>query len=122
MLSLDILVDRFWKEVGDSPDGGHICAEKRGSDLDQELERAWAKLIRQGTGILTGDQIDERIVDLALKHKSLDIVGLQLADLVISPIGRAVIGKPPRADWEIVKSKFRRKGERYLGYGLVIRP
>lgn len=122
MYSLDIVVERFCKELGDVPDGGFICAEKRGPELDDALDRAWAKLIRRGTTFSPAKEIDERVVDLGLKDKGLDIAGLQLADLVVSPIGRAVIGKPTRDDWEIVKSKFRRSGGRYEGYGLVIRP
>ena len=48
---------------------------------------------------------------------------LHTADLVLSPIGRYLLGKPDREDFRIVESKFRRnrKGE-CLGYGLVILP
>lgn len=122
MYSLDILVERFCREVGDLPDGGFICAEKRGHDLDQALDQAWAKLIRRGTDYISAKKIDERVVDLGLKDKGLDIAGLQLADLVISPIGRAVMGKASHEDREIAKGKFRRSGNQYMGYGLVIRP
>jgi hypothetical protein len=120
--SLDLLVERFCKELGNAPDGGFICAEKRGVELDRALDEAWARLIREGTGFVSAKHIDERIVDLGLKDKRLNIAGLQLADLVVSPIARAVMGKPTREDWEIVKGKFRRAGRRYAGYGLVIRP
>jgi len=122
MYSLAIVVERFCHEIGDVPDGGFICAEKRGPELDFALDRAWAQLIREGTTYVHGEVIDERVVDLGLKDKGLDIAGLQLADLVVSPIGRAVMGKPTHEDWEIVKSKFRRSGSIYEGYGLVTLP
>jgi hypothetical protein len=47
---------------------------------------------------------------------------LQLADLVVTPIGRHILGKDRHDDWEIVKSKFRHRGGNYLGAGLVILP
>lgn len=122
MYSLDILVERFCKELGDTADEGFICAEKRGPELDTALDRAWARLIRRGTGDVGGKDIDKRVVDLGLKDKGLDIAGLQLADLIVSPIGHAIIGKPTYQDWDIAKSKFRQRNGRYQGYGLVIRP
>lgn len=122
MYSLHILVERLCKELGDVPDGGYICAEKRGLELDRELERAWSRLKRSGTTYVSAAVIDERIIDLGTKEKSLDIAGLELADLVVSPIGRYVMGKPPQEDWWIVESKFRRSGTRYQGYGLVVLP
>ena len=62
------------------------------------------------------------LLTCGLKDKRLNIGGLQLADLVVSPIGRAMLGKPTHEDWEIVKSKFRRGPRGYEGYGLVILP
>lgn len=122
MYSLRVVVELFCRELGNSPDGGFICAEKRGFELDRELDRAWSHLIRHGTSFIAARDIDERIVDLGLKDKALNIAGLQLADLVVSPIGRAVMGKPTREDWKIVESKFRQRGGQYQGYGLVVRP
>jgi len=122
MLSLRVLVERFCHEIGDIPDGGLICAEKRGPELDHALETAWMKILRSGTYYRRGSGVSNRIVDLGLKDKRLNIGGLQLADLVVSPIGRAVLGKQTHEDWEIVKSKFRRGPSGYEGYGLVILP
>ncbi len=46
-----------------------------------------------------------------------------MVDLVVTPIGRFVQGKPVKEDFRIVEEKFRRgpKGN-YEGYGLVILP
>jgi hypothetical protein len=123
MYSLHILVERFCKELGDCTDGGIIFAEKRGESLDHLLLTAWEDIKNSGTIFARGRIIDQRIVDLSLKDKNLNIAGLQLADLVVSPIGRKVMGKTTREDWEIVESKFRcRPSGDYKGYGLVIRP
>ncbi|HEY7034783.1 MAG TPA: DUF3800 domain-containing protein [Thermomicrobiales bacterium] len=122
MYSLGIVVERFCHAIGDTEEGGMIFAEKRRPDLDHELDLAWKKLREWGSDYVSPVDIDKRIVDLSLKSKQLNVVGLQLADLVVSPIGRHLIGKIPRDDWAIVESKFRRVGGRYQGYGLVVRP
>ena len=119
--SLGILVEQFLMGIGEA-DGGLICAEKRRPDLDHALELSWQRLRREGTGTASARDIDERIVDLSLKDKRLNIAGMQLADLVVSPIGRAVIGKPAHADWEVVSSKLRQRGETYRGQGLIVLP
>jgi hypothetical protein len=124
MYSLEVLVERFCHEIGNVKDGGIIYAEKRGPDLDGQLERAWLKLQTRGSTYTPGNRLNDRIIDLIVRDKSLNIAGMQLADLVVSPIGRHVMGKPPQADWEIVESKFRRLGpnRNYRGTGLVILP
>jgi hypothetical protein len=53
------------------------------------------------------------------------LAGMQLADLMVTPIGRHILKspvKPNRVQWNVVESKLRRVDERYLGVGLVIRP
>lgn len=120
--SLGILVERFCLEIGDSANGGMIYAETRRPDLDHELNLAWEKIKRSGFGYAKANTIDRRIVDLSLKDKRLNIEGLQLADLVVSPIGRAVAGKPKHDDWRVVESKFRRVNGSHMGPGLKILP
>jgi hypothetical protein len=68
-------------------------------------------------------KVERRISELHIRDKSQDIAGLQIADLIVSPIGRHVIGKSAKADWEIIKQKFRRAADgRYKGFGLVVLP
>lgn len=120
--SLEVVVERFCHELGSGPDGGMIFAERRRRDLDDELEMVWKRLTERGTDFMKREAVHGRIVDLSLKRKVLNVAGLQLADLVVSPIGRWVIGRPPREDWAIVESKFRRRNGAYMGAGLVILP
>lgn len=120
--SLGILIERFCLEIGDNPDGGMIFAETRRPDLDRDLNLAWEAIKRRGVTYTGGNTIDRRIVDLSLKDKRLNIEGLQLADLIVSPIGRAVIGKPTHDDWRVVQSKFRRHKGSYVGAGLKVLP
>ena len=122
MLSLNVLVERFCFEVGDQPSGGLIVAEKRDPTLDHELELAWLNLRIQGTRYMQARTISQRIAALNSRSKEENIAGLQLADLVVSPIGRYVLGKRTYEDWEIIEAKFRRRKGNYRGAGLVVLP
>lgn len=123
LLSLDLLVERFAFEVGNVPDGGLIVAERRDPTLDHELELAWLNLKIQGTRYQKAKDIEKRILAMNLRAKSENIVGLQLADLVVTPVGRHVLGKPSKEDFEIVRSKLRRSRTGIVdGYGLVVLP
>jgi hypothetical protein len=91
--------------------------------LDRGLELAWLNLKIQGTQFLQGKVLADRIFGLSLRAKSDTIAGLQLADLVVSPIGRHVLGKSAKEDWGVVQRKLRRSQHGQVeGYGLVILP
>ena len=121
--SLDILVERFCMLVGDHEDAGIIVAEKRDSTLDRQLDLAWLNLKVQGTKFMRASQIEKRIQSLILRDKKANIAGLQLADLVVTPIGRHILGKPTKEDFRIVESKMRRSPSgRINGYGLIVLP
>jgi len=123
LLSLDVLVERFCFDIGRIAGGGVIVAEKRDPTLDRQLELAWLNLKIQGTQYLRATVVEQRIVALNLRTKQDNIAGLQLADLVVSPIGRHLLGKPDNDDWRIVNSKLRRsRAGRVEGYGLVVLP
>ena len=123
LLSLGILVERFCYDIGEVTDGGLIVAESRGPVLDKSFMSGWQNLQERGTYHLAPGTIANRVSMLELRHKSENIAGLQLADLVVSPIGRHIIGKADKLDWEIVQQKFRRSREgRIEDYGLVVLP
>jgi Protein of unknown function (DUF3800) len=123
MLSLSVLVERFCFEIADSGAlSGHIIAEKRDRTLDAALRLAWTAMGVNGTTYLPPAVIKERIGGLHLRDKKSKIAGLELADLVVSPIGRFVAGLAPREDFAIIQEKFRRRAGVYLGPGLVVLP
>lgn len=122
-LSLEILVERFCFEIGADGDEGHIVAERRDPLLDAQLELAWLNLKITGTQYIEATKVDNRIQGMTLRKKKDNIAGLQIADLVVSPIGRHVLGKVDREDFRIIEKKFRRSWSgNYQGYGLVIMP
>lgn len=127
MYSLRILVEQFCEELGESVDNGFICAEMRNPGLDRELLEAWQELITSGigTGNTASADIYARVVGFDLKDKTPNWAGSQLADLVITPIGRHVAQMPPRlaeVKWSVVESKLVRIKGKYIDVGLVIRP
>jgi hypothetical protein len=120
--SLEFVVEQFCAEVGEGADAGLVYAERRRPDLDRELETSWDSMRRLGNRGLPSTDLSRRILELVLKDKRTRTVGLELADLVVSPIGRAMAGYDRREDWDVVESKFRRVGGSYFGSGLVILP
>jgi hypothetical protein len=123
LLSLDLLVERFCLDVGNVSGGGMIVAERRDPTLDHELELAWLNLKIQGTRYMQAKQIENRILGMNLRTKADNLAGLQLADLVVTPIGRYVLGKPIKEDFEVVREKLRRSRRGAVeGYGLIVLP
>ena len=71
---------------------------------------------------MPGSDVANRILALSLRAKRNNITGLQMADLVISPIGRHLLGKPEREDCRIVESKLRgNSAAETVGSGLIVR-
>lgn len=126
MYSLDVVVERFCKELNNTTDSGFICAEMRNPGLDRDLRTAWEKIRREGTAFAPAAEIDEKIVHLTLKDKKPNIAGMQLADLIATPVGRGVLKLPTKDDEVsrvVVKRKFRRGWlNQHRGYGLVVLP
>lgn len=87
---------------------------------------AWKNILcEKGTYYLSGECIFSVIdKELKLADKKDNIIGLQIADLVVSPIGRITIGKKAHDDWKIIKTKFRRdkRTSKASGYGLIRLP
>ena len=123
LLSLDILVERFCFDIDRGSTGGVIIAENRDPTLDRQLDLAWLNLKIQGARLIRATEIQDRIFALNIRSKKDNIAGLQLADLVVSPIGRHILGKQDKEDWRILAEKFRRSPRgKVEGHGLVVLP
>ena len=122
-ISLRVVVEQLCFAVGDEPYSGAIIAESRGQMPDLELKRTWESLRVEGTNYLKAETIRENIVDFRIRSKQECLPGLELADLVVSPIGRHVIGKPDKADWRSIEPKILRGRDGEMdGYGLTVLP
>lgn len=122
-LSLNILVERFCFMVGAKGPKGKIIAEARDAILDRQLELAWLNSKISGTQYLKAVDINARIEMLSLKTKQDNIAGLEIADIIITPIARAVLKRTSKININIIKSKMRKNHLGVInGYGFVLLP
>lgn len=123
LLSLNVIVEKYCLYLRHHNEQGSIIAEKRDRTLDHELELSWLNLKIRGTKHLKGSEIENNIESLRLEHKKLNTNALQIADLVVSPIGRYILGKPLKKDFEIIKSKLLRLSKKNQEeFGITIIP
>lgn len=125
LLSFDNLLNRLIFDLKNS-EKGKIFGEKRNDLLDNQLELAWLNVKISGTRKVKPSEIKEKIDELRLIDKKVNEPGLQLADLLASPVGRKVMKKAKREgneiDFQPIKDKFRNKNGVIRGYGLTIVP
>lgn len=102
---------------------GKVIAEARDTTLDRLLEVAWLKIKISGTHFLQAVDINNGIDSLVLKNKKDRISGLEIADAIVTPIAREILGRNSRINTDIIKSKMRKNHLGDInGYGLVILP
>jgi len=100
-----------------------IVVERRNERLDRELTIAWDVLRLNGTRYVRSEVLRRRIAAFEFATKATGGAGLEIADLVVTPLGRWIAGMPPKPDLDIVRSKLRRgpNGD-WEGAGLVVLP
>lgn len=127
LAGLQALVETFCDIVGsaNAPERsrGRIIAEARRPREDRAVLREWRRIVDEGTRSYSSEIVHSRIESLSIQAKSDLNPGLELADLVVSPIGRHVIKKPDSLEWDVVRSKLHRgpNGE-IEGHGLIHLP
>lgn len=83
----------------------------------------WGHLRTRGTRYVRPSLIARRIEVSDLVGKSDAPAGMALADAVVSPTGRMLLGKRTRIDQGIVQAKLRRGPDsREWGRGLIVLP
>ncbi|MEK7654235.1 MAG: DUF3800 domain-containing protein [Patescibacteria group bacterium] len=73
-----------------------IYPECRDSNLDKRLTADFKKYFEVGIAFYKAKLIQERVRCFELKKKEENLTGLQIADLLVSPVGRHFLGKNPR--------------------------
>jgi hypothetical protein len=106
---------------------GKIIAESRNSVLDNQLEIAYLGSRVEGTNKVQPAEIKLKLdSSISFRQKSDNIAGLQLADMVASPIARHYLGKPERLgnqlSYKSVFSKVRNINGRWENIGITILP
>lgn len=119
--ALRIVLERFVYFMTGYEDG-KVLAESRGKILDIQLAAAFEKIRETGTGFVCGDEIRDKINGFEIHEKCKNITGLQIADLVLSPIGRNYLGKKVNQDYNIVYQKCLCKYGKVEGNGIIVLP
>lgn len=122
-LSLNVLVERFCFMICNESPKGEIIAESRDTTLDRPLDLAWHNLKVSGTKYMQAVDINKKIDQLKIKTKEDRLAGLEIADAIVTPIARNILGKHSRIDIEMLKRKMRKNSRGDVtGYGLVVLP
>jgi hypothetical protein len=118
---LERLLERFVSMLEEVNDEGTIVAESRRPPLDGQLYRVFDEYMQHGTSMVSGDRLRHRIKNMEFVKKAANLTGLQVADPVLTPIARYVMGKQSHEDLEIIRTKFRRSPNgSFDGWGLTI--
>lgn len=122
--ALEVLLERFTFYLEEKDTTGQMIVESRRPDLNREFLRTVNTFMQDGTRFVESHRLSQRIKQVRLHPKTANIAGLQLADFLMSPIGRHEIGKPDSAGWKIAEQKFRRHPDtgEYVGTGLIRKP
>ena len=123
-LSLNILIERFCFAIGHYDTKGNIIAEARDATLNRQLNLAWKNIQVAGTKFVKATEINKRIQDMNLKTKQSNLAGLEIADLIVTPIARHILGRQSRISIDLLKNKIwiNKIGGDTVGHGLVILP
>lgn len=123
LLSLNVLVERLCFNIGKTNTKGTIIAETRNPVLDRQLDLAWINLKVSGTYFVQAIEINNKIENLSLKQKTDKLAGLEIADSIVTPIARKVLGRSSKINIDIIKDKMPKdRFGNVAGYGLTILP
>lgn len=126
LLSFDNLINRLIFDLNDSQKG-KIIAESRNSVLDNQLEVSYLTIRIEGTNKAQPAEIKLKLESaIEFKQKADNIAGLQIADMVASPLARYHLGKKERVGhqlkYESVFKKVRSINGRWKNIGITILP
>ncbi len=111
LFSFDYILNRIFFDTSRSSKI-MIYPEARCPAENQRLITLYERLSKIGTKFISAKEIRNRITKFELISKSQNFSGLELADLIASPIGRHIIGKKPRlgheVSYSVIEKKFRK--------------
>jgi hypothetical protein len=107
-LSMNVLIELFCFDIGQDGIEGQIIAEAREVKLDRKLDLAWQNVQVSGTKFMKAIEINRRVNNLSLKTKKDNLAGIEIADIIVTPIARHVLNKVSKIDINVIKDKIRR--------------
>ena len=122
-LSLNFVIERFIFAIENNVVNAKIYAEKRGNREDQALVREWVKVYQRGTSYISNSELKSKIKEFKLFSKQENILGLQIADIVVSCIARKIL-KPslPESTFDVIKSMVHKHKGTCIGTGVKVFP
>lgn len=126
LLSFDNLINRLVFDLRDN-EKGQIIAESRNSILDNQLEIAYLGSRVEGTNKVQPAELKLKLESaIQFKQKADNVTGIQIADMVATPIARHFLGKPERQghqlSYDSVFSKVRNINGRWQNVGITVFP
>lgn len=123
LLSFDNLLNRLVFDVNDN-EKGKVIAESRDSILDNQLEISYLSARVEGTNKVQPSELKQKLENsISFGKKSENIAGLQIADMVATPIARHYLEKPERnghqLKYRVVFNKVRNINGRWENVGIT---
>lgn len=119
--ALTILIEKFIYEL-ENDETGFVFVEGRNKVQNKQIMNVFDKLKINGTKFIRGNEIKRKIRRFQIIPKNANYTGLQIADLVLSPIGRHYLNKKTYEDFDIVYSKCLSKNGNVENIGITIVP
>lgn len=123
LLSFDNLLNRLVFELDDTQKG-RVVAESRNSVLDNQLEIAYLSARVEGTSKVRPAEMKQKIEGaITFSKKVENVAGIQIADMVATPIARHFLEKPERPGnqlrYDVVFQKVRNINGRWENIGIT---
>lgn len=131
---MEIIVERFFFFLNSKISTGDVMIESRGGKEDMRLKKSFERIWELGTHFVEAERLQKLLTSrqLKVKQKSLNISGLQLADLIAHPSRRFMFRKYKIDEGkryifgdkiiEIIEDKYYKSKERTEGYGIKFLP
>ena len=116
--SMGLIMERFVKILREDNAIGRIIVESRGKREDDEIRSAFIRAMFVGTQFMRPKTFQSVLKnELVFETKKSNGLGLQISDMMLYPVARALINDDPRNPaFQIVAAKMR------AGYGCHIFP
>jgi len=107
--SIGLIMERFAKVLKEDGAVGKIVVESRGKKEDGLINAAYIRNMYAGTAFIKGRTLQSVLgKELVFEPKKENGTGLQLADMMLYPVARAIINDDPRNPaFQVVAGKMR---------------
>lgn len=122
-LCFQFILERAIMYLGRRTEPIILRAESRETHNDRQLAQVYEDFRQSGNNLIKSDEVQRKFTDLSFNQKTQNIVGHQIADLVAYPIGRWVLDPDSENKaFDTIKSKFHKKNNEFLNFGLKVFP